>query len=105
MPYHKGIQHPFFLVNGNQVSMLLQYHRENTKAKSNREFQMRTVEENDLPSCLKAKTISNDILITINGDNKPMLSKKMRDGRVPSPHVSHTDHLQLLVDKNEAFAA
>ena len=66
---------------------------------------MRTVEENDLPSCLKAKTISNDILITIYGDNKPMLSKKMRDGRVPSPHVSHTDHLQLLVDKNEAFAA
>ena len=66
---------------------------------------MRTVEENDLPSCLKAKTISNDILITIYGDNKPMLSKKMRDGRVPSPHVSHTDHLQFLVDKNEAFAA
>ena len=66
---------------------------------------MRSVEENVLPSCLKAKTISNNIFITIYGDNKPMLSRKMRDGRVPSPRVSHTDHLQLLVDKNEAFAA
>ena len=66
---------------------------------------MRTVEENDLPSGLKAKTISNNIFITKYGDNKPMLSRKMRDGRVPSPYVSHTDHLQLLVDKNEAFAA
>ena len=66
---------------------------------------MRSVSENDLPSCLKAKTISNNIFITIYGDNKPMLSRKMRDGRVPSPRVSHTDHLQLLVDKNEAFAA
>ena len=58
-----------------------------------------------IPSCLKAKTISNNIFITIYGDNKPMLRRKMRDGRVPSPRVSHTDHLQLLVDKNEAFAA